>query len=49
VLLHLEPQATADHILAAIAASPDMHIERFEMAVPDLNDIFIRVVEGAQA
>lgn len=49
VLLHLEPQATADNILAAIAASPDTHIERFEMAVPNLNDIFIRVVEGAQS
>ncbi len=49
VLLHLDPQATADNILAAIAASPHTHIERFEMAVPNLNDIFIRVVEGAQS
>ncbi len=48
-LLHLEPQATADSVLAAIAASPDTSIERFEMAVPDLNDIFIRVVEGARS
>ncbi len=48
-LLHLAPQTTTDSVLAAIAASPDTHIERFEMAVPSLNDIFIRVVEGGLA
>jgi len=45
-LLHLQPTATPDTVLAAIATSPQTHIERFEMAVPSLNDIFIRVVEG---
>jgi ABC-2 type transport system ATP-binding protein len=45
-LLHLQPHATPDDVLAAIAASPETHIERFELAVPSLNDIFIRVVEG---
>ncbi len=48
-LLHLAPQTTTDSVLAAIASTPDMHVERFEMAVPSLNDIFIRVVEGASA
>lgn len=48
-LLHLAPQTTTDSVLSAIASTPDMHVERFEMAVPSLNDIFIRVVEGASA
>jgi ABC-2 type transport system ATP-binding protein len=45
-LLHLQPGTSSDQVLAAIAAAPDMNIERFELAVPSLNDIFIRVVEG---
>jgi ABC-2 type transport system ATP-binding protein len=45
-VLYLKPGFTADQILAAIATSPDSSIERFEKAVPSLNDIFIRVVEG---
>lgn len=48
-LLHLRPETTPDSVLAAIATSPETHIERFEMAVPSLNDIFIRVVEGGQS
>ena len=44
-LLHLQNSTTPDEVLAAIAASPQMTIERFELAVPSLNDIFIRVVE----
>lgn len=47
-LLHLNSDATPDSVLAAIAASPDTRIERFELAVPSLNDIFIRVVEGGR-
>ncbi|MBL8116129.1 MAG: ATP-binding cassette domain-containing protein [Anaerolineae bacterium] len=46
-LLHLQPDVTPDKVLAAIAASQEMRIERFELAVPSLNDIFIRV-EGGQ-
>lgn len=45
-LLYLKPEATTDSVLAAIATSPATHVERFELAVPSLNDIFIRVVEG---
>jgi ABC-2 type transport system ATP-binding protein len=45
-LLYLKPEATADMVLAAIAQHPDMHIERFELAVPSLDDIFIKVAGG---
>ncbi len=45
-LLYLKPEASADQVLAAIANSPEMSIQRFELAVPNLNDIFIDVVEG---
>lgn len=43
LLLHLEPDSTMDEVLAAIAQSPDTSIERFERAVPGLDEIFIRV------
>ncbi|MBZ0288412.1 MAG: DUF4162 domain-containing protein, partial [Anaerolineae bacterium] len=45
-LLYLKPGTTAEQMLAAIAAAPDTSIERFERAVPSLNDIFIQVVGG---
>ncbi len=45
-MLYLQPDTTAEQVLAALVASPDTHIERFELAVPSLNDIFIRVAEG---
>jgi ABC-2 type transport system ATP-binding protein len=43
VLLHLDSGVTSDEVLAAIAQSPDTNIERFERAIPSLDDIFIRV------
>jgi ABC-2 type transport system ATP-binding protein len=45
-MLYLQPDSTPEQLLAALVATPDTHIERFELAVPSLNDIFIRVVEG---
>ena len=45
-VLHLTEDATPDAVLAAIAGSGDMHVRRFELAVPSLNEIFIQVVEG---
>ncbi len=45
VLLYLKPEATPDSVLAEIAMSSDTRIERFELAVPSLDEIFIRVVE----
>lgn len=43
MILHLDDGVTPNDILATIAAAPDAEIERFELAVPSLNDIFIRV------
>jgi ABC-2 type transport system ATP-binding protein len=48
-LLQLAADTTPDQVLAAIATSRDTSIERFELAVPSLNDIFIRVVEEARS
>lgn len=48
-LLEMAPSTTSDQVLAAIATAPDMRIERFELAVPSLNDIFIQVVEEHQS
>jgi ABC-2 type transport system ATP-binding protein len=43
-LLHLEETTSPDDVLEVIARSPDYHVDRFELAVPSLNDIFIMVV-----
>ena len=43
-LLHLETSAAPDDVLEVIARSPEYHVDRFELAVPSLNDIFIMVV-----
>jgi len=45
-VLYLQPGTTSEQVLAAMVTAPDTNIERFELAVPSLNDIFIRVVEG---
>jgi ABC-2 type transport system ATP-binding protein len=45
-LLYLKPDVTPDNLLASIAQTPGTHVQRFELAVPSLNDIFIQVVEG---
>ncbi len=41
--LHLKNSATSNDLLAEIASNPEFNIERFERAVPSLNDIFIEV------
>lgn len=46
--LFLRDGVQPDDVLGEIARRPDMQIRRFELAVPRLNDIFIRVVEGAR-
>jgi len=43
MMLHLASQATNDSILAAIAEDKGITIERFERAVPSLDEIFIQV------
>jgi ABC-2 type transport system ATP-binding protein len=48
-LLYLQPGITSDDILESIAKDDHIELQRFELAVPRLNDIFIQVVEGAKA
>lgn len=42
-MLYLAENTTPDSVLAAIAQSPATQIEKFELAIPSLDDIFIRV------
>lgn len=42
-LLHLHPESTLDSVLEAIATDSTINIERFERAIPSLDEIFIRV------
>jgi ABC-2 type transport system ATP-binding protein len=44
-LLYLKSGTTSAALLSEIAARPDLSVRRFELAVPSLNEIFIRVVE----
>jgi len=41
MLLRLADDQTPDEVLGAIAANPDVRVDRYEIAVPSLNDIFI--------
>lgn len=45
VLLHLDAHTTPDDVMAAMAAG-DYHVQRFELAIPSLEEIFIRVAGG---
>ncbi len=49
VLLRLAEDVTPDNVMAALATSPAYRIQRFELAVPSLNEIFIEVVGGVRA
>lgn len=42
-LLSLDEKVSTDDVLAAIASAPDIRVDRFERAIPSLDDIFIRV------
>ncbi len=46
VILNLAEQVTPEAVLSSIANADNFQIRRFELAVPSLNDIFIRIVEG---
>jgi ABC-2 type transport system ATP-binding protein len=48
-LVQLEAGISADDFLRAAAQRPDIHISRFEVALPSLADIFIAVVGGRKA
>ena len=39
----LDDRTTPDDIMQALAVSPDYKVRSFALAVPSLNDIFIRV------
>lgn len=45
-LVMLREGVTPDEALRMIAGNPGLHVERFEVALPSLDDIFIEVVEG---
>lgn len=42
-VLHLDGNTTSDNVLAAIAGSSAYTIDRFERAIPSLDEVFIRV------
>ncbi len=44
LVLYLKPDVAVNDVLGVIAANPDVTVDRFERAVPSLNDIFIDVV-----
>jgi ABC-2 type transport system ATP-binding protein len=46
VTLKLDDHTTPDQIMQLVATSPNYHIRSFALAVPRLNDIFIRVAGG---
>jgi ABC-2 type transport system ATP-binding protein len=43
VVLHLTDDTTPDDVMQALAVGSDFHVRRFELAVPNLNEIFIQV------
>lgn len=45
-MLYMDDATTSDQVLAHIAQDDSKQIERFEHAVPSLDQIFVRVVEG---
>ncbi|MBP8251288.1 MAG: ATP-binding cassette domain-containing protein [Herpetosiphon sp.] len=46
--LNLAENATPQDVFHAIAQRPDIKLDRFEVALPSLDDIFVRVVSGEQ-
>lgn len=48
-LLYLDEQTTSDRVLANIAQDETKQIDRFEHAIPSLDEIFVRVAEGAKS
>lgn len=48
-LLYMDEDTTSDKVLANIAQDANKQIERFEHAVPSLDEIFVRVVERGNA
>ncbi len=47
--LQLSPSLQAQDVLRQLAQTPGLLIESFELALPTMEDIFVRVVRGAEA
>ena len=45
-VLHLAEGQTTQHVLQQLAGAPGLSIESFELALPTMDDIFVRVVGG---
>lgn len=48
-MLYMDEATTSDKVLANIAQDESKQIERFEHAVPSLDEIFVRVAEGDES
>lgn len=46
LLLHLDAATSPQQVFAALARQPDYSVEHFAVALPTLDDIFVRVVAG---
>ncbi len=46
VMLHLQPDCSPSQIMAALATNPDYVVQRYELAIPGLDEIFIQVVQN---
>ncbi len=46
LMLKLADSVTPQSILRALAEQPDYQVERFEIALPSLDEIFVRVAQG---
>lgn len=45
-ILYMKDNVTSNDLLAELAQAKDVNVESYELAVPGLNDIFIRVARG---
>jgi ABC-2 type transport system ATP-binding protein len=45
-MLHLPAEMSPQRVLQQLASAPDVLIESFELALPTMDDIFVRVVRG---
>jgi len=48
-VLQLKEGTSSKDVLGALSQTPGIEIQKFALAVPRLNDIFIRVVEGGES
>ncbi len=46
VVLHLQPDVSPDQVMAAMATNPNYIVQRYELAIPGLDEIFIEVAQN---